>query len=141
MSKYVIKDGELYTAGTLAQLLDLRPIVVDEPTSSTLPSTINPLQFLFKNLFINNGILVRIEQGAMNTNNSYLKLLTDLYYVLPPEQAALIVIHMEPINELLTIKNDSEDVNTYTVLPTQVDKLNNNWKERISISLNQRACK
>lgn len=141
MSKYVIKDGELYTAGTLAQLLDMRPIVVDEPDSSTLPSTINPLQFLFKNLFVNNGILVRIEQGAMNTTNAYLKLLTDLYYVLPPEQTALIVIHMEPINELLTIKSDSEEINTYDVLPTQVDKLDNNWKESLSISFNQRVCK
>ena len=141
MSKYVIKDGELYTAGTLAQLLDKRTIAASEPDIRTLPSTINPLQFLFKNLFVNNGMLVRIEQGAMNTTNAYLKLLTDLYYVLPPEQAALVVIHMKPINELLTIKNDAESVNTYTVLPTQIDKLNNNWKERISISLNQRACR
>lgn len=141
MSKYVIKDGEVYTAGTLAQLLDKRTIAVSEPDSRTLPTTINPLQFLFKNLFVNNSILVRIEQNAMNTTNDYLKLLTDLYYVLPPEQTVLIVIHMEPIDELLTIKNEAETVNTYDVLPTQVDKINNNWKEHIGISLNQRVCK
>lgn len=141
MSKYVIRNGELYTAGTLAQLLDIRNVAISEPDSTTLPATINPLQFLFKNLFVNNGMLVRIEQGAMNTTNAYLKLLTDLYYVLPPEQTALIVIHMEPINELLTIKNDSEEVNTYDVLPQQVDKLENNWKDSIGVSLNQRACR
>lgn len=141
MSKYVFKDNELYTAGTLAQLLDSRPIITNEPDSTTLPATINPLQFLFKNLFINNGILVRIEQEAMNTNNSYLKLLTDLYYVLPPEQTALVVIHMAPINELLTINDDSDSVKMYTVLETPVDKLNYAWKDSISLSLTQRACK
>ena len=141
MSKYVIQNGEVYTAGTLAQLLDIRNVAISEPDSTTLPSTINPLQFLFKNLFVNNSILVRIEQDAMNTTNAYLKLLTDLYYVLPPEQTALVVIHMAPINELLTIKNDSEEINTYDVLPTQIDTLTNNWKDSVTLSLNQRACK
>lgn len=141
MSKYVFKDNELYTAGTLAQLLDNRPIVTNEPDSSTLPITINPLQFLFKNLFINNGILVRIEQEAMNTNNSYLKLLTDLYYVLPPEQTALVVIHMSPVKELLTINDNSDSVKAFTVLEAPADKLNCVWRDTVRLSLTQRACK
>lgn len=141
MSKYILKDDELYTAGTLAQLLDIRNVAVTEPDANTLPKTINPLKFLFNNLLLNNSFLVLIDQRAMNTTNEYLKLLNSINYVTAPESCVLAILKLNDIVDKVEIQDDTNDniaiaQDVYIVS----DSIVNNIHEDITISYNQRVC-
>lgn len=140
MSKYIIKDNEVYTAGTLAQLLDSRPIAAAEPTADTLPKTINPLKFLFSNLLVNNSLLVLIDQSAMDTTNEYLKLLLHIDYVSAPESCVLVVIKLDNIHDEVNMLQADDDVNTAQAIIDITDSIVNNTKDSIEISYNQRVC-
>ena len=114
LKRYQIKeDGKVYLRGTLAQLLDKREVEYGEPSSDDLPSTINPLKFLFSNLFKNNGVLVKIKQSGITTDNFYLKLLAELQYVVPPEQSVLLYIEMLPIVDKVELSDGEDIVNNY----------------------------
>ena len=140
LKRYQIKDdGKVYLRGTLAQLLDKRDIEYGEPVESDLPDTINPLKFLFDNLFRNNGVLVKIKQSGITTNNSYLKLLADLNYVVPPEESALLYIEMIPIIDKVEYIEGKDIVNNYSVLNTE-EEAGFNFRDHAVVSYNTAMC-
>lgn len=110
-TNYQIKaDGKVYNRGTLAQILDSRDIPVGEPTAQYLPAAINPLKFLCNNLIVNNGFIVKIKQEAIQVDNNYLKLLSDLSYTVPPEKSVLICIELAPVLDEFVISSNNEEV-------------------------------
>ena len=140
MSKYIIKDDDVYTAGTLAQLLDNRYVEAAEPTVDTLPKTINPLKFLFNNLIVNNSLLVLIDQEAMNTTNEYLKLLLHLDYVSAPESCVLVAIKLSEVRDDVSVLQADDDANVVQELAIITDTIVNNTTDSVEISYNQRVC-
>lgn len=140
LKRYQIKDdGKVYLRGTLAQILDKRNIEYGEPTVADLPDNINPLKFLFDNLFRNNGVLVKIKQSGITTNNSYLKLLADLNYVVPPEESALLYIEMIPIVDKVEYIEGKDIVNNYSVLNTE-EEADFNFRDHAVVSYNTAMC-
>lgn len=140
LKRYQIKeDGKVYLRGTLAQLLDKREVEYGEPSSDDLPSTINPLKFLFSNLFKNNGVLVKIKQSGITTDNFYLKLLADLQYVVPPEQSVLLYIEMLPIVDKVELSGGEDIVNNYDVLSTE-EEAEFNYKDHAVVGYTTGAC-
>jgi len=137
---YQIKeDGNVYNRGTLAQLLDQRDIPVGEATLDDLPETVNPLQFLCNNLIVNNGFIVKIKQDAIQVDNNYIKLLSDLQYVVPPEKAVLLCVELTEQNDTLEINDNEEEVDLLKVLGEE-DVMSEVFSEYIGIAYNRDEC-
>ena len=137
---YQIKtDGNVYSRGTLAQLLDSRNIVIGEPKKEDLPKSINPLQFLCNNLIVNNGFIVKIKQDAIQVDNNYVKLLSDLQYVVPPEKAVLLCVELSEQVDVININDNNEEVNLLDATDA-VDVLQETFNEYISVSYSRDVC-
>ena len=77
---------------TLAMCMDSRPQPqYSQPTAANLPATINPLAFLFQNVFRNNAFVVRVKWADRGPNALPVDLNTVLRQVLPPHVALLSV--------------------------------------------------
>jgi hypothetical protein len=105
--KYLDSDGQVYYRykGTLAHLLDTRPSPVGEPSAGNLPSTVNPMEFLIKNILRNNAYLIKLKVVAgvsVNSISGYLDKIRDLT---PPN--CVIILLLE-----LTASDDELNANT-----------------------------
>lgn len=137
---YQIKsDGDVYNRGTLAQLLDKRNIAIGEASTQDLPNTINPLQFLCNNLIVNNGFIVKIKQDAIQVDNDYIKLLSDLQYVVPPEKAVLLCIELSELLDVVDINDSNEEVTTMYATDAN-DTLVTTFSEYIGVAYNRDEC-
>lgn len=137
---YQIKsDGKVYNRGTLAQLLDKRDISIGEPKAIDLPNKINPLQFLCNNLIVNNGFIVKIKQDAIQVGNDYVKLLSDLQYVVPPEKAVLLCIELSEQNDVMDINDTEEEVNILDATDAS-DIMTEVFSEYIGVAYNRDEC-
>lgn len=137
---YQIKlDGNVYNRGTLAQLLDLRNIVIGEPKITDLPKTVNPLQFLCNNLIVNNGFVVKIKQDAIQVDNEYIKLLSDLQYVIPPEKSVLLCIELSEQVDIMDINDTEEEVNILDATDAN-DVMTEVFSEYVGIAYNRDEC-
>lgn len=137
---YQIKqDGKVYYRGTLAQLMAGQDILVGEPTADDLPSTINPLQFLCNNLIVNNGFIVKIKQDAIQVGNNYIKLLSDLQYVVPPEKAVLLCIELSPVVSDFTVASGNEDTIICDALSDE-EVFDINLIDEVAIAYNRDEC-
>jgi len=81
--------------GTLAHLLDNRPVAVGEPTAVNLPTTINPLRFLVENVLRNNVIFVQLQANGSTAGALGLQHYQLLRKVIPPNVAVLILVEVE----------------------------------------------
>ena len=82
------------TAGaTLANFLDQRPVEAQtaEPTADNLPTTVNPLQMLFENVFRGNLLLVRTRSDQFGPDALGSSFQWVLRKILPPSLALLVV--------------------------------------------------
>lgn len=137
---YQVKsDGTVCNRGTLAQLLDKRYIPIGEPSVSDLPATINPLHFLCNNLIVNNGFIVKIKQDAIQTGNNYIKLLSDLQYVVPPEKSVLLCVELSEQVDVLDVNDTKEEVNLLYATDT-TDTMTESFTEYIGVSYNRDMC-
>lgn len=77
---------------TLAMCMDTRPQPQStQPTAANLPTTINPLVFLFQNAFRNNGFVVALKTADFGSNNLGLSVLSILRQIMPPHVAMIVV--------------------------------------------------
>lgn len=58
---FIGDDDNYYTKGTLAHFLDTRDVAYGEPTSSTLPATVNPFELLKNSVFQDRLAIIRID--------------------------------------------------------------------------------
>jgi hypothetical protein len=118
----VHSNGTAEDATSLAQLLDLRypPVQSEDPTAVNLPLTINPMDFLLKNVLRCNALLVHLNINslgpeALGLSNPYLFRL-----IIPPQNTLLIFSQLTlsgtddqielDIDETLTIEFMAPDV-------------------------------
>jgi hypothetical protein len=80
---------------TLAHLLDTRTNKVGEPAALALPKTINPLEFLAKNVLRNNAIVVRLITSGFASHKLGLDSAALLSKMLPPHTGILLVVELE----------------------------------------------
>ena len=85
--------------GTLAHLLDKRAQPEGEPKASDLPTKINPLQFLVKNVFRNNVFTVLIRVSDLGQNRLGLYNIRHIRQVLPPNVAAFFVYELDAFKD------------------------------------------
>lgn len=98
--------------GTLAHLLDKRVQPEGEPKTGDLPTTINPLKFLVKNVFRNNVFAVLIRVSALGQNRLGLYNIRHIRNVLPPNVAAFFVYELDAIKDVKSGKDGITDVLT-----------------------------
>ena len=92
---------EVHAAGvaadeTLANLLDVREDPDTEPGPASLPTTINPLEFLVQNLLRNNTFIVRIKTRYLGLNSLDLSNARHIARLIPPHTSCIIVTELEP---------------------------------------------
>jgi hypothetical protein len=94
-----VPDAEKY--GTLAHLLDQRKTPEGEPTAEDLPATINPLQFLVKNVLRNHVIIVTVKIAGLGENHLNLYNIRHIRQLLPPYAGMFIVYTLDGIREVI----------------------------------------
>jgi hypothetical protein len=87
------------SGSTLANLLDKRPDPNTEPTSESLPSTINPLEFLLDNVLRNNATIVLLRPTEFGEDKLPLSALGAIRRTLPPQQTAIILVQLEAVED------------------------------------------
>lgn len=75
---------------TLAHLLDTRTNKSSEPTADNLPATVNPAEFVVKNVLRNNAVLVKIDEDYIPDTALGLSKIDLLEYVVPPHVVVLV---------------------------------------------------
>lgn len=79
---------------TIANLLDIRENPTTEPSAASLPTTINPLEFLVKNILRNNGFLVRVHADKLGPEALPLTALKSLHRLILPHTAMILAIEL-----------------------------------------------
>lgn len=79
---------------TLAQLLDRRENPSGEPTAGALPATVNPLEFLIRNVLRNNAFVVKIKHRQQGSNRLPFSAARKLRLLVPPHTAMLLVFEL-----------------------------------------------
>ena len=96
---------------TLAQYLDTRGSSQNsEPTASTLPTTINPLQFLVDNLLRFNLFAVKIQTHSINSTLSMSRARI-FRKLLPPWTAVVILYELEPDDKAVIMDGAGDATN------------------------------
>lgn len=78
---------------TLAMCLDTRPQPqATQPTAFNLPATINPMKFLFENVFRANAFIVILKTAGFGPNALGVTLLPLLRNMIPPHSTAITIV-------------------------------------------------
>jgi hypothetical protein len=91
--------------GTLAHILDRRKTPIGEPAASDLPTTINPLEFLVKNVFRNNAIIAKVQVSRLGKNHLGLYNIRHVRQLLPPGSALFLVYALSSKKHQITANN------------------------------------
>jgi hypothetical protein len=91
---------EVHAAGvavdnTLAMLLDVRPDPVGQPTAASLPTTVNPVQFLTDNLLRNNAYIVKVKPGSQLAGRLAFVPVDQLRKIQPPHTVMLLIVELD----------------------------------------------
>jgi hypothetical protein len=109
---------------TLGHLLDIRgPAAVSEPTAASLPSTVNPLEFLVSNILRFHAFCVRINTGVVDTELLG-KLLPSVLPKIVPPWTALIIWMEAPASDSISASSMSEAIGTYESGAHSADTVN-----------------
>lgn len=119
---YVLDDTSCDTAvrvpkrrGTLAHILDRRVDRVGEPTAASLPSTINPLEFLVQYVFRGNGCAVKVQTSRIGNDAVGLFNAKLLQKLVPPHVALFLILEMTASQDSVTTARVNAD--TVTIIP------------------------
>lgn len=99
---------------TMAHYLDRRAEQIGEPKAAHLPKTINPLQFLVKNILRNNAYLVRVKVSTTGINGVGLYHTRLLQQVVPPHTAMFLLMELTAARDSVTVNLINEQISTYT---------------------------
>ena len=106
--------------GTLAHLLDSRENPTSEPTAANLPKTINPLEFLVKNVLRNNAFVVRIRPTARGLGMQHMHLLRK---IIPPHTAMLLVVELTAAPDFAKVDLVGETISTFLGAEPAIDSV------------------
>jgi hypothetical protein len=79
---------------TLAMLLDVRENPTGQATATSLPLTINPLQFLADNLLRNNAYVVKVKPGSQLSNQLAFVPIAQLRKIQPPHTLMILIVEL-----------------------------------------------
>jgi len=92
---------------TLAQLLAGR--TDEDPPAGSLPTSINPLEFLVQNLLRQNYTLVRLRARLLGPERLGLWAVPALRRIVPPHTAVLVAIELEQQDAAVIMEGDGTD--------------------------------
>jgi hypothetical protein len=101
--------------GTLAHILDKRVDRVGEPTASSLPATINPLEFLVQYVFRGNGCAVKVQTSRIGNDAVGLFNVKLLQKLVPPHVALFLILEMTAPPDFVTTSR--VNVDNVTIIP------------------------
>jgi len=110
----LVRAAEQERGYTLAQLLDRRtPPLASEPTTATLPATINPAEFLADNLLIGNALLyvVKSQFATEGLGLSWLRVFRD---IVPPWNAVIVIVSLSVADAAVPLVDEDAVVNYAT---------------------------
>lgn len=93
------KTPDLKKYGTLAHLLDRRQNPDSEPQALDLPATINPLQFLIKNVLRNHAFIVTVKLAGLGENKLPLYNIRHVRQLIPPHAGMFIVYNLNGLRD------------------------------------------
>ena len=79
---------------TLAMLLDVRENPDTQPLASSLPSTVNPFQFLTDNFLRNNAFIVKVKGGTVFSNKLEYIPIAQFRKITPPHTLMILVVEL-----------------------------------------------
>jgi hypothetical protein len=85
------KTGFNKRLGTLAHILDRRTNPAGEPQPADLPATINPLQFIVKNVLRNNAVIAAVRVSTLGKNHLGLYNIRHIRQLLPPGSGLFLI--------------------------------------------------
>lgn len=88
---------------TLAQLLDQREEPIGEPLAESLPSEINPLEFLADNVLRNRVVVVQLKAATFGPDALPLTFLNALRAVIPPQYGVMVVLELAFTGDEITM--------------------------------------
>lgn len=98
---------------TLAMLLDLRDNPTTQPTAASLPTTINPLQFLISNFLRNNATILKLKSGFKVSNKLAFIPVEQLRKIQPPHTILIVVTDLQYQEDAVSTTNFTETVSTF----------------------------
>ena len=118
----IVPDAQKY--GTLAHLLDSRKTPDGEPLAEDLPATINPLQFLVKNVLRNHVIIVTVKISGLGENHLNLYNIRHVRQLLPPYAGMFIVYTLDGLHDVINGENTlAEDILLFKGIEPAVDRV------------------
>jgi hypothetical protein len=107
------KTGFNKRLGTLAHILDRRTNPVGEPQPDDLPATINPLQFIVKNVLRNNAVIATVRVATLGKNHLGLYNIRHIRQLLPPGSGLFLIY---------TLSSRNNQIDGTTALTETLDK-------------------
>lgn len=126
--------------GTLAHLLDHRPVKVGEPTAAHLPATINPLQFLVENVLRNNAYLVRVKAATTGQDKLGLYNARLLAKIVPPNTAMILLVEITAQSDSVTVDQIQEQVTFFDGVEPISDTVDTVNDERVTLRVISGTC-
>jgi len=119
-----LSESRYFQKGTLAHLLDSRPVSVGEPTTSHLPVTINPVKFLAANILYKHAAVVILRVAGFNQQVTGLQNFRLLRRLLPPQMALLVIVESVMDNDAIELLDAEEELSTWSGTTAQGDEIN-----------------
>ncbi len=88
---------------TIAMRLDTRETKTGQPTSASLPATVNPLQFLTENVLRGNAFFVVAKPHAFGPDAIGLHAARLLRRLVPPQTACVLLVQLEYDGDMVTM--------------------------------------
>ena len=83
----------------MAHILDRRTNPVGEPQPDDLPTTINPLEFLVKNVLRNNAVIAAVNVSTLGKNHLGLYNIRHVRQLLPPGSGLFLIYTLSSKND------------------------------------------
>lgn len=126
--------------GTLAHYLDLREVMVGEPTATMLPRTINPLKFLIENILRNNAYIVRVKTSGAGHGGVGLYNARLLRKIIPPSTAMILIVDLTAAKDSVKVDQLVERVTTFTGMAPLSDVVNTVADRRLTVRVINGNC-
>jgi hypothetical protein len=94
---------------TLANLLDIRPDPIGEPTADNLPDKLNPLRFILENILRNNLFIIKVRLASFAVGAPGVQLFRLLRDVIPPHTTYIIFIEISIGEEAVDLGSEGGD--------------------------------
>jgi hypothetical protein len=127
-----VRAREAATGKALANYLDVRPNPDGDPTPSSLPATINPLEFACEHLLRRGTFLVEVATGSLRSM-AFFDFLPYFRKFLPPGRLMLLVIVLSSVEDSIIMTTD-EEVAVEAGVPDIEDASNEPFADAVALA-------